>query len=185
MKWKCGIIGLSLGLTLLPVQSAETNPPALPASVRLGVYDSRIVAYAWFLSDAHMAQLKEQTAAARAAKQAGDETTFKADSAALRAEQDQIHRELFSTAPPTEALVAIKARLPEIEQAAGVSNLVSQWDEPTINHFPHAEKVDLTDDLVRAFITPTEKQLKMIASLKKSKPLPLAQCNELIRQGKI
>jgi hypothetical protein len=53
-----------------------------------------------------------------------------------------------------------------------------------LKRFPNAEKVDVTDQLVRAF-HPNEKQLKMIEGLEKGKPLPLDQCNELIREHKI
>jgi len=164
-----------------PVRSAETNA----AARRVGVYDSRVVAYAWFLSDAQQTTLKEKVATAQAAKQAGDETKLKKYSAALRALQDQMHREVFSTAPADEAMTVIKGRIPAIEKAAGVTDLVSKWDEPSLNNYKSAEKVDVTDELARAFLKPTEKQLKVIEGIKKSDPLPLEKCNELIREGKI
>ncbi len=163
------------------VCAAETNAMA----GRVGVYDSRVVAYAWFLSAAQQTQLKEQMAVARAAKQAGDEAKVKEYSAALSAKQDQMHREVFSVAPADEALTAINGRIPEIEKAAGVSVLISKWDERSLNNYKSAEKVDVTDNLMREFFTPTEKQLKVIDGIKKSVQLPLEKCNELIRKGKI
>lgn len=177
------MIGLLLGCLVLvmPVRAAETNALA----GRMGVYDSRVVAYAWFWSDAHQAKLKEQMAAARSAKQAGHEAKLKEYSAALSAEQDQMHREVFSTASADEALAALKSRIPEIEKAAGVPNLVSKWDEPSLSNYKGVEKVDVTDKLVRAFFNPTDKQSKMIEGIKKSDPLPLEKCNELIQKGKI
>jgi len=183
MKRKLGVTWLWLGClaVAMPVGGAETNAVA----GRVGVYDSRVVAYAWFWSDAQQAKLKEQMAAARAAKQAGDEAKLKEYSTALSALQDQMHREVFSTAPAAEALAVIKGRIPEIEKAAGVPNLVSKWDQPALKNYKGAEKVDVTDELARAFLKPTEQQLKVIEGIKKSDPLPLEKCDELIRQGKI
>jgi hypothetical protein len=183
MKLKFGVIWLWFGCLAMvtPVRSAETNAVAR----RVGVYDSRVVAYAWFLSDAQQAKLKGQMATAQAAKQAGDEAKLKEYSAALSALQDQMHREVFSTAPADEALTVIKGRIPEIEKATGVTDLVSKWDEPSLNNYKGAEQVDVTDKLVGAFFNPTEKQLKVIEGIKKSDPLPLEKCNELIRKGKI
>jgi hypothetical protein len=44
--------------------------------------------------------------------------------------------------------------------------------------------VDVTGQLVQEF-RPTEKQLKVIADLQKQKPVPLEECNGLIRKGNI
>jgi hypothetical protein len=183
MKLKLGMTWVWLGClaVVCPLRAAETNA----AAGRVGVYDSRVVAYAWFWSDAQQTKLKEQMAAAKAAKQAGDEAKSKEYSNALRALQDQMHREVFSIAPADEALTVIKGRIPEIEKAAGVPELVSKWDKPSLNKYKDAEKVDVTDNLVRAFFNPTDKQVKVIEGIKKSDPLPLEQCNELIRKRKI
>jgi hypothetical protein len=182
MKLKLAVIWLWLGcLAVNPVRAAETNAVA----GRVGVYDSRVVAYAWFCSDTQQTKLKKEMAAARAAKQSGDEAKLKEYSAALRAKQDQMHREVFSTAPADEALREIRGRIPEFEKTAGVPDLVSKWDELSLNHYKGAEKVDVTDKLVRAFFNPTDKQLKVIEGIKKSDPIPLEKCNDLIREGKI
>lgn len=183
MKLKIAVIGLFLAslAMLTPAGVAETNA----VGARVGVYDSRVVAYAWFWSDAQQAKLKEQMDAARAFKQAGDEAKLKERSAALRALQDQMHREVFSIAPADEALAMIKDRIAEVEKAAGVAILVSKWDKPSLNNYKGAERVDVTDQLARVLFKPTEKQLKVIHGIKKADPLPLEKCNELIRDGKI
>jgi hypothetical protein len=162
------------------LQAAETN--AVPT--RIGIYDSRAVAFAWFWSDKHQSQLNEQMRAARAAKTAGDTNRFHELDATLRQHQDELHREVFSTAPPTGALAEIEARLPEIQKAAGVSAIVSKWDDAALARFPQAERVDVTGRLMHEF-NPAEKQLKMIPEIEKNMPLPLEQCNELIRKGEI
>lgn len=154
-------------------------------AVRIGVYDSRGVAYACFASESYQGKLKERMAAARAARQSGDTNRLNELSGALRAGQAAIDREIFSTAPATEALAAIKERMPEIEKQAGVTALVSKWDEAALKQYPQSEKVDVTDRLVREFIQPTDKQAQVIASLIKAEPLSLEKCDELIRENKL
>lgn len=148
--------------------AAQTN--AVP--LRVGIYDSRAVADAWFTSSAHMRELNKQIQEAKEAKASGDTKRFHKLRATLRQMQNQIMLEVFSTASPKEALAQINDRLPAIESAAGVTALVSKWDNAGLKKYPGAEPVDVTDRLVREF-DPTEKQLKMISSIEKNKPVPL------------
>jgi hypothetical protein len=121
---------------------------------------------------------------AKAAKESGDQVGYKAKEAAIRELQDKNHRQVFSTAPVDDALESIKESLPEIKQAAKVDALVSKWDTETLKQYKNAEQVDVTDQLVRKFITPNEKQTKAIEELKKAKPVSLEKAEELIRNGK-
>ena len=116
------------------------------------------------------AQLRELMQTARAAKSAGQTNRWQELAAVLRQRQDEMHREVFSTAPANEALAGIRERIPEIEKQAGVTMLVSKWDVATIQKYSHAEPMDLTDRLVREF-QPAEQHLKVIADLQKQKPL--------------
>ena len=170
-----------LGVTA--ARAAEINPPA-PAGQRIGTYDSRVVAYAHFWTDAHQQKLKEQMASARAAKAAGDTARFNELSAALKKEQERNHRQVFSTAPVDEILESLKARLPEIQKQAGVSRLVSKWDEKALEQFKRAEKVEVTDLLLGEFKL-TDKQKKIAESFKKSKPISPEKCEELLRKGEL
>jgi hypothetical protein len=83
-----------------------------------------------------------------------------------------------------DAVAALKAQIPTIEKQTGITALISKWDEQRLKPYRDAEKVDVTDRLVREF-KPTEKQLKMITDFLKQKRLPLEKCNELIRRGEI
>jgi hypothetical protein len=172
-------------LALVMITASATGAGTNTVAARIGVYDSRAIAYAWFVSAAQMAQLKQEVAAARAAKDAGNDAKFKVAAAALQAKQDQMHREVFSTAPAAEALAALDGKTRDIEQAVGVTALISRWDDAALDEQRGAEQVDVTDSMVRALCQPDAKQLKMIESIKKAKPLPLRECNELIRKGKI
>jgi len=162
------------------LQAAETNTP--PA--RIGIYDSRAVAYAHFSTAEHLQQINKAKQAAQAVRDAGQTNHFQELAAVLRQGQEEIHREVFSTAPASDAMAALKDRLPEIQKEAGVSVLVSKWDDAALKKYPDAGQVDVTDRLVREF-KPTARQLKVISGFEKSKPLPLDECNELIRKGEI
>jgi hypothetical protein len=175
-----GAASFIAALCAADLQAAETN--TTPA--RIGIYDSRAVAFAWFWSGKHQTQLNELMQTARAAKAAGDTNRFTDFAAKLRQHQDEMHREVFSTAPATNALAEISGRLLEIQKSAGVSALVSKWDDAALKKNPDAEKVDVTDPIVREFRLP-EKQLKMIPEIEKHAPLPLEKCEELIRKGEI
>ena len=169
--------------TVAATRAAETNSLST-AGQRIGIYDSRIVAYAHFWSEAHQRSLKERVASAHAAKAAGDMGRFNKLSATLKQEQDQNHRQVFSTAPVEEILDDMKARVLEIQQQARVSRLVSKWDEKTLKELKRAEKVDVTDLLLGEFKL-TDKQKKVAESFKKAKPLSPAKCEELLKKGEL
>ena len=168
------LAGVLASLWTAQMHAAETNA----AHERIGVYDSRLVAYAHFWTEAHQRELNERAKAAREAKDAGQTARSEELSAALKKKQQRIHRQVFSTAPADDALTTIKARLPEIQKEAGVSKLVSKWDEATLKQHSKADRVDVTDLLVREF-KPGEKELKVIADLKGKKPVPLDKIDKL------
>jgi hypothetical protein len=148
--------------------AADTNL----APERIGTYDSRVVAYAYFSSEAHLGQLRAEVKAAKDTKAAGDIQRSSQMGSALKAEQDQIHLQVFSTAPIDNVLAEIRERLPEIQKEAGVSVLISKWDKSSLDKHPRAQTVDVTDALAREF-KPGEKQLKVMADIKRQKPVPL------------
>ncbi len=154
-------------------------PAAVPATVpatsaeRVGVYDSRAVAYAHFWSADADRERRATIAAAKAAQAAGDTAGFKQRSAAMAALQQHMHEEVFSTAPCTEALAALAPRLPGVLQELGVTRLVSKWDAKALRAVPAAARVEVTEELVRQFLTPNEKQRKVLDAMKTTAPLSL------------
>ena len=163
------------GATLARAGATEENNAS---GQRIGIYDSRVVAYAHFWTPEHQQQLKEKTSAAKAAKATGDQAQFNKLSKEMADEQERIHREVFSTAPAEEAMAVLKSRLPEIQKQAGVSMLVSKWDKHTLGAYKSAQQVDVTDLLVRDFkLDP--KQMKTVEEIKKQKPVSLDKIDKL------
>jgi hypothetical protein len=174
----CAWLGVCSGLA-----AGETNK-TISSAERIGIYDSRVVAYASFWSEAQQRRINELAKAARAAKAAGDTNRFNELDAALKLIQEQGHLQVFSTAPVDDILAGLKDRVAEVEKEAGVSRLVSKWDETTLKEYKRAGKVDVTDLLLRGFKL-TEKQLKVAESFKTNAPLPLDKAKEMLRKGEL
>jgi hypothetical protein len=153
---------------------AQTNN----AAAKIGVYDSRALAYAHFCSPEYQQQLSNEVRTARLAKRNGDQAQFEKLSHALAEKQRVIHREGFSTAPATEALAFLQSRLPDIQKQAGVSALVSKWDTNTLKQYSSATQMDVTDLLVQQFQL-TDKQLKTVTALQKHPPVSLEEIDKM------
>jgi hypothetical protein len=83
-----------------------------------------------------------------------------------------------------DVLTAMKDRVVAVQKETGTSRMVSKWDDKTLAANQGAEQVDVTDLLLQEFKL-TDKQKKVIADLRKQKPLPLEQARELLRDGKL
>lgn len=168
--------------------SVLAQDPAKPAAHkdRVGIYDSRAVAVAWFFSPGYEASEgrkgRELEAAARQARADGDAKRVAEAEAALKKAVDTVaiprHKQVFSTAPVDDLLANIKDEMPALMKAAGVEKLVSKWDRAGLAKCGVAERVDVTMALVRA-LNPTEKQLKAAIDIQTHDPIPLAQAEKM------
>jgi hypothetical protein len=173
------VIAALLGLVGAVWAEDKTEKKAEKPATKIGVYDSRCVSYAHFWTDEHQKKMTDLYNKAKAAKKAGNKEYDELDKA-LWAERKRSHRQVFSTASIDDVLETIKDRLPEIQKKAGISVLVSKWDEEKLKQYKSAEKVDVTDLLVSQFkFPPTEKHKKVLDSMKKVKPVPLDQVDKI------
>lgn len=108
------------------------------------------------------------------AKAAGDSTKAAKLEAEGRALQAKAHQQGFGTAPVDDLLLNITNALPQIKKDAGVTVIISKWDEAALKQHPGAEKVDVTMKLVDAF-QPNERQRKFAIDIQKRKPLTNAE----------
>jgi hypothetical protein len=180
MKYKQLILTVTIlanvaGATLVRAGATDENNPS---AQRIGIYDSRVVAYAHFWTPEQQKQLKEKADVARAAKSAGDQARFNKLSKEMSDLQEKLHRQVFSTVPADEAMATLKPLLSEFQKQASVSVLVSKWDKQALGSYKSAQQVDVTDLLVREFkLDP--KQLKTIEEIKKQKPVSLDKIDKL------
>ncbi len=166
------------------VGAANESNETATGPERIGIYDSRVIAYADFWTEAQQRKINEQVKLAKEAKAAGQTDRFKKLDAALKKEQEQGHLRVFSTAPVDGILASMKARVDAVQKEAGVSRLVSKWDEKTLKETKSAAQVDVTDLLLREFKL-SEEQRKVVADLRTKKPLPLKEAENLMREGKL
>ena len=78
-------------------------------------------------------------------------------------------RQGFGTAPVDDILAEIASDLPKIQDAAGVTRLVSKWNKAELDRYPKAARIDVTMRLVDAF-QPNETQRKRAVEIQKTKP---------------
>ncbi|HWA28358.1 MAG TPA: hypothetical protein VG734_22100 [Lacunisphaera sp.] len=179
------LLVLGAALLLASARVAATDVPNSTAT-KIGVYDSRLLAYAHFWSEPATRERNELIAQARAAKTAADPDRFHKLDVQLVAMQRRSHLQVFSTAPADEAMAALHERLPALQRELGVGRLVSRWDEPALATVPDADRIDVTDRLLREFLPhPSDYHQKVIASMKDAKPLPLAEATKLADEGKL
>lgn len=154
------------------VQAGAPSAPAGQAVEHIGTYDSRAIAVAYAGSPFQQKLMAPLKAAHQAAKQGGNQAEVDRLEAQGRAMQQRAHRQAFSTAPVDDLLEQVAEALPAIRRSAGVTTLVSVWDQDGLARHAGAGRVDVTAALVDAF-QPTAKQRKMVDEIRKKKPLPL------------
>lgn len=150
-----------------------------PAAPRIGVFDSRALAIAYYNSDAHRAQMRAMIEELKTAKAAGDAAAVQRLEFKGPALQNLAHYQGFSTASVPNVLEAIKDAVPQVAKTANVSMIVSKWEVAWRS--PDVEYLDVTDQLVAA-LHPDAKVLKWIADSRNRAPLPLVEAVTTLRR---
>lgn len=151
---------------------------------KIGVYDSRVIAYAHFWQEPRQSELRACYEAAKSAEKAGDTNRLEELKALMRAGQERIHLQVFSTAPIDNVLEEMTEKLTTVKAEAGVVRLVSKWDSEALKIFPRNHQVEVTDLLLSGF-TLNEQQQKVIKSMRSQTPLPLEEAKRMLREGKL
>lgn len=144
------------------------------AAERVGVYDSRILAYACFNTPENLAATRAQVAEAKAAQGRGETDRFRTLERQIKADQKRVHLQVFSTAPVPEALAQLAPRLEVVRRETSVTRVISKWDDDALRSVPAADRVDITDALVRD-LPLNDNQRATMRELATKKPLPLWQ----------
>jgi hypothetical protein len=141
-----------------------------PAAVRIGTFDSRAVALAYYRSPSVMKELAAMRAELDKAKAAGDQK--KVDYLQLRgpAMQMLMHQQVFSNGSIGHITASVTSRLSDIAVAANVVAVVSCWEVPHAT--ANVELVDVTPQVVALF-APDAQTAKIIESMKGQKPIAL------------
>jgi hypothetical protein len=170
-----GLLAALAGFALLAVTIAwggnlRAASEALEGKERIGLYDSRAIAVAYAGSPANEKRLQALMAEYKQTKEAGDREKMAKLEAEGKAQQKKMHLQGFGTAAVDDLLGAIAVALPQIQKEAGVSALVSKWDEAELKKHAGAERVEVTMKLVDAF-KPSERARKSAIQIQNIKPI--------------
>jgi hypothetical protein len=162
---------------MTPTQADDAKAPTL--TLRVGAFDSRAVALAYAQTAEepgyapHFNRLMDEY---KKAKASGDVNEARRLETQGHREQDQLHRQVFSSGSIANILEKIKDQLPGISQQAGVDLIVSKWD--IAYQIPGTQTVDITQAMVKPF-HPSEKTLRVIQDLEKTPPIPLEEARKI------
>ncbi len=167
-------------LLALGVLGCGPEPATMPESeeLRIGVYDSRAIAVGWANTEPFNAWWASLQSEYQKAKAAGDQKRVEELEAEAEARQRLMHMQAFSTVHVDDILAYIEDSLPQIQEEAGVTMLVSKWDSETLAKYPSAELVDVTMMLVDAF-HPSEGQRQHAIGIQTQEPVPLPEAEKI------
>ena len=147
----------------------ETTDGAL----RVGTFDSRAVALAYYRSPDGLDRMKpEWDQQLRDAEAAGDSARVEELKLFMPSFQHLLHQQVFSTGSICNVLREIEDDLPGIAAEAGVDLIVSRWELPY--SAPDIETVDVTPNLVALFEL-DEETAGFVAQMESVEPMPLEE----------
>ena len=163
---------LVAGIVCLMLLALISSSPAQETAkkIRVGVYDNRAIALAYFGSE-YNAFLKKR-AEVKEARAAGDTARVKELDVWVERFQRQIHFQGFCRAPVDDLLLLVKDKMAGVARNAGV-DMIGWYPDYS---GAEVEIVDITAELVALF-NPTEDKLKQIEGLKDVEPTALADVN--------
>jgi len=168
-------LAASLFLAMYTTVKAEQAQEETPGSnVRVGTFDSRALAIAYYRSEAFRRQMNEMRTEHEEAKAAGDEGLVRELEFEGSAQQELMHKQGFSTWQVDNILEMIKGEIPEIAIQANVDVIISKW--ALVYRRPEVEPIDVTSFMVKPF-DPDDRTLTMIKDIQKQDPVTLDELN--------
>lgn len=130
---------------------------------RVGTFDNRAVALAFYNSDDWAGVLKAKLGERESAKKAGNDERVRELEKWGQEQQDLAHKQVFDSAPITNVLEYLAPAFADIARSAGVAVIVSgvQYTDSTV------QKVDVTPQILDA-LKATARTREMIKRLSDS-----------------
>ena len=148
----------------------------LKKSVVVGTFDSRVIAIAYYNTEAHASYIEGLKTEHAKAAASGDMERVKELEAIGEASQELAHKQSFGTWPVDNILEIIEGKIPEIAKQADVDLVVSKWN--IVYQRSGVEFIDVTDVMVKLF-NPNEQILGILEQIKKQNPVPLEELEKL------
>ncbi|HSM16106.1 MAG TPA: hypothetical protein VK845_03785 [Gemmatimonadales bacterium] len=166
------VLARAMHTTVGAQQSQETTSGS---KVRVGTFDSRALAMAYYRSEAFVRLMTDLRGEYEKAKAAEDEKRVKELEVEGPAQQELMHKQGFGTWPVDNILKKIKGKMPEIARQADVDVTVSKWN--IVYQRSGVALVDVTDLMVRPF-NPDEETLGIVKGIQKTDPVPLEELKD-------
>jgi hypothetical protein len=154
------------------LQSEQPKNDLSNSKVRVGTFDSRALAIAYYRTESFASHMQGLIAEHKKADDSGEKERVKKLEDELNATQELIHKQGFSTWPVDNILITIEEKIPELAKQLEVDLIISKWD--ICYQRSGIELIDVTLDMVK-LINTNEQILKMIEDLIKQPPLSLEE----------
>lgn len=162
---------MKLGIAVVITMGLALGSMAQPAQpLKIGTFDSRVVALAYRNSSQGMAETRQLMQEFKRAQDAKDQEQIGKLQALGPSRQHLAHQQVFSNASIVDIVPKFRDAIPAIAKKHGVALVVSKWE--VVYAAPGIETVDVTRDIVDFFGT-TPKVEQWIDAMKKQEPLPL------------
>lgn len=142
---------------------------AAEATAKIGTFDSRVIALAYFRSADYQLVLSEFHKNYQKAKAEQNDSLIQVMEKEGPWTQIRMHLQVFSNAGTANIMSRVAHELPKIAREAGVVMIVSKWEMPYCD--ATVETVDVTMAIAKLF-KPDEQTLKIIGQMKGQDPIP-------------
>lgn len=140
--------------------------------IRIGVYDSRAVALAYYNRDDHFTEMKRFRAEYELARKADNQKRIAEMDLEAKTRQQIKHARVFSNASIPDIIEGMRSDVERIARSADVTIVVSKWDLGWSE--AGVERVDVTNEMVATF-KPNAQVQRWLAGLKDVEPVSLLQ----------
>ncbi len=151
-------------------QATDSFAQNSPNRMKIGVYDSRVVVFAWSRSNYFKEHFEKIRQHSDSVIKTNDTLKIKEVSIQAMSYQHLLHQMVFSNGSAAGIMELVKDKLPDVAKEAGVKIVLSKYELSYQD--PSVEIVDLTPQVCQLF-KPTENIDKMADGIKKSQPIPL------------
>jgi hypothetical protein len=172
-------------VTLVASSVGNAQTPSQSSILRIGTFDSRAIATAYYNSAEFRAEFQEKVHRLErdleATRAAGDSAQVEKMEAYMPAFQQIMHHQGFGVGSVSGIMESLRDELPQIAQDAGVSMIVSKWE--VAHQDASVELVDVTSQIAALF-DPTDRVLQWIEDFKELDPIPLDELLGWSPEGK-
>jgi len=135
----------------------------LKKSAVVGTFDSRVIAVAYYNTEAHKSYVEGLKSEHAEAEASGDKERAQELETIGEASQELANKQAFSTWPVDNILEIIEGKIPEIAKQADVDLIVSKWN--IVYQRSGVEFIDVNDVIVKLF-NPEEQMMQMLEQIK-------------------